>query len=980
MASHKPGRVLDAPIAELPNLVAELGGSRVLVITGPSQRFVDRVRVALDRFEVEVFAEARRHVPGELVARAKAALAASGADIVVSVGGGAATGLGKALRLEHDVRFIAVPTTYSGSEYTTLFGMTEGGRKRTGRDPKVRPDVVLRDASLTRDMPLGLTVSSLLNALAHPLATLETDHTGPTPAVEQAVSRLIDALEVLLVEPTSLEARELAFAATELGARAIESGIPGTHHALVHALGGALDLEHSLLHSLLLPHSVGALRRNQHPALLELEHAVDLVDLEGSLFDYLVRASLPTALAELSVDVERLGAIGAGLAPESQPLLRDAFHGRRPSARARREAWGLDEVVSLAGPELSQARRVVFCIHGRGSNADAALGAARQIVGDDPGIALVAPQAPQGRWYAGRHYEDRNSLEPALTHALDTLKAAVRRVLDVVPAERVGIFGFSQGACLALELSVELGVRFGAIVALSGARIGGASEQKRAPKSLAGTPVLLGKSAGDPWLAAGELEPVALELTAAGCHVTVEVVPGEAHGIHLPHRLLARPLLKGDRSAPAVTGLVGGGFGAFHESEDLPGALPQHQNSPAVVPYGLVAEQVNATGFTAARGDNSRSWLYRVRPAAQQAAYAPLEHPTLSSDFEERAPEVNLAGYAPIAWPDTPTDFVDGLATVGGAGSAQLRRGFALHVYAANRSMEQRAFSTTDGSLLVVPESGALTLLTELGVLVVAPGSIALIPRGLRFSVLLKGEQARGYVAEVFGRGFRLPERGPLGANGLTEARHFRAPTAWHEDRLSPGFSILTKFGGRLYRASQDYSPFDVAAWHGNYAPYVYDLSSFSPVSNVRFDHADPSVYTVLSAALDEPGANNLDFVVFVPRWDPTEHTFRPPYFHRNATTEFNGIITTPGRGIFQPGSYFLTPPLVPHGIVAKNLPHSLARIEPEPQKPVQSSLWFQFETTLPVSLTRWAASAPNRLDSWRGIWGGYRSRFRSAP
>ncbi|HEU5073588.1 MAG TPA: homogentisate 1,2-dioxygenase, partial [Polyangiaceae bacterium] len=305
---------------------------------------------------------------------------------------------------------------------------------------------------------------------------------------------------------------------------------------------------------------------------------------------------------------------------------------------------------------------------------------------------------------------------------------------------------------------------------------------------------------------------------------------------------------------------------------------------------------------------------------------------------------------------------------------------FAIHAYAANRSMEQRAFSSADGTLLCVPELGTLTLLTELGVLTLAPGSIGLIPRGLRFSVLLEQPAARGYVAEVFGRAFALPERGPVGANGLVEARHFRAPSAWHEDRLTPGFSIVTKFGGRLYRASQDYSTFDVVAWHGNYAPYVYDLSCFSPVGNVRFDHVDPSVHTLLSAPLDEAGSNNLDFVVFVPRWDPTEHTFRPPYFHRNATTEFNGVIKTPGRGVFQPGSYFVTPAFVPHGIVAKNLPHSLTRAETGPAKPVEDSLWFQFETTLPVSLTAWAASAPNRLENWRGVWGGYRSRFRIVP
>lgn len=969
------GRIVDASLAELADVVAELGGQRVLVISGPSRRFVDPVTSALARFEVEVFAGARRHVPAEVLAQAQATMARFRADTLVSVGGGAATGLGKALRLDHDVGFIAVPTTYSGSEYTTLFGVTEAGHKRTGRDPKVLPDIVFRDASLTRDMPLGLTVSSLLNALAHPLATLESGGAQSSAEVEQAVRRLFEAIEGLLVEPTSLDARALAFAASELGARVIESGTPGTHHRLVHALGGALDLEHSVLHSVLLPHSVGALRRSHAAALAELEHAVDLVDLEGSLFDLLERAALPTALAELSIPFDRLAAAGESLGTEGRALLRDAYYGRRPSAHTRREPWAADEVVSVSGPELSQARRVVLCIHGRGSNADAILRAARQIAGDDPGVTLVAPQAPQGRWYAGRHHEERQNLEPALTQALGTLKAVARRILDVVSAERVVIFGFSQGACLALELAVELGLRLGAVVALSGARIGRAGERPSVPPALAGTPVLVGKSEADPWIGAGELEPVVLEFERAGCAVTAASVPGGAHGLHVLHRLRARPLIRGLHPSDPV-----GGFGAFHESEDLADALPRRQNSPAAVPYGLVAEQINATGFTAPRADNFRSWLYRVRPSAQQTQYRLIDHPTLLSDFEARAPEVDLTGFAPLPLPDAPTDFVDGLKTIGGAGSPRLRRGFAIHAYVANRGMEQRAFSSADGSLLCVPELGTLTLLTELGVLSVAPGSVALIPRGLRFSVLLDGPHARGTLAEVFGRSFALPERGPVGANGLSDARHFRAPSAWHEDRLSPGFSLVTKFGGRLYRASQDYSPFDAVAWHGNYAPYVYDLSCFSPASNARFDHIDPSVYTVLSAPLDEAGANNLDFVVFVPRWDPTEHTFRPPYFHRNATSEFNGIIATPGRGVFQPGSCFLTPALVPHGIVAKNLPHSRPSVEPGPAKPVENSLWFQFETTLPVSLTTWAASAPHRLENWRGVWGGYRSRFRSCP
>jgi len=457
--------------------------------------------------------------------------------------------------------------------------------------------------------------------------------------------------------------------------------------------------------------------------------------------------------------------------------------------------------------------------------------------------------------------------------------------------------------------------------------------------------------------------------------VLSETIPGNAHAFHAMHRVLARPILRGSESGDAPRGFAG-----FHESEDLPGALPRVQNSPQPVPFGLVAEQVNATGFCVERSRNERSWLYRVRPSAQQRGLLEYPHPTCLGDFERRAPLANLVGFRPLPLPGEPTDFVDGLATVAGAGSAAQRRGFALHVYSANRNMEERAFCSSDGSMLLVPELGALTLLTELGVLSLGPGEVAVLPRGLRFSVLLRQRQARGYLAEVFGGGFRLPERGPVGANGLTEARHFRAPHAWHEDRLSVGYELMIKANGRIYRSTQDYSPFDVVAWHGNYAPYVYDLMHFSPVSNVRFDHVDPSVYTVLSAPLDEPGSNNLDFVVFVPRWDPSEGTFRPPYFHRNATTEFNGIIRHPApNSMFQAGCCFLTPSMLPHGVVSSSVPASTSQPPAHPSPPALDSLWFQFETSLPCSLTSWASTAPHRVGDWRAYWGGYRSRFRSA-
>jgi homogentisate 1,2-dioxygenase len=456
----------------------------------------------------------------------------------------------------------------------------------------------------------------------------------------------------------------------------------------------------------------------------------------------------------------------------------------------------------------------------------------------------------------------------------------------------------------------------------------------------------------------------------------VEMAAGTTHTFHLVQRLIARELLTGKAPPPPPLGL-----GNVHASEALPGALPERQNTPRRGPYGLYGELLSGTAFTTPRAHNTRTWLYRMRPAAQQGEFSPFAHPTLVSNFEDEPPLVNLAGFAPLPLPTAPTDFVDGLVTLGGAGSARLRRGFAVHLYAANRNMEDRAFCNADGDLLLLPQFGALTLLTELGPLRVSPGELALVPRGLRFTVALDGPAARGYVAEVFGRRFTLPERGPLGSNGLADARHFRAPSACPEDRLAPGYRITTKLGGALYEAKQDWSPYDVVAWHGNHCPYVYELAMFTPAGYTLVDHPDPSIYTVLGAPLDEQGANTLDLVVFPPRWDATEGTFRLPYFHRNATTEINGIVreVTNEHSMFVPGCTFITPSLTPHGPTASGVERHIDQnpaMADRPHRYSESALWFQFETTLPLSLTPWAHSAAIRHDDWHAQWGVYHSRF----
>jgi homogentisate 1,2-dioxygenase len=429
------------------------------------------------------------------------------------------------------------------------------------------------------------------------------------------------------------------------------------------------------------------------------------------------------------------------------------------------------------------------------------------------------------------------------------------------------------------------------------------------------------------------------------------------------------------------------GFGNDFETESLPGALPQGRNSPQKPAYGLYAEQLSGSPFTAPRGTNERSWLYRMRPSVRHAGR-----------FQKRdvlqwktAPHVGGTSLAlgPLRWdpvklPDEPTNFIDGMRTMTSAGDALTQVGMAAHVYVVTADMVDDYFFNADGEMLFVPQTGALRLHTELGIIDVAPLEIALIPRGMTFRVTLldAGPEggARGYVCENYGAKFTLPDRGPIGANCLANPRDFKTPVAAYEDKEAP-CRVTVKWCGAFHVTQIGHSPLDVVAWHGNYAPFKYDLTTFSPVGALLFDHPDPSIFTVLTAPSEEAGTANVDFVIFPPRWMVAENTFRPPWYHRNIMSEFMGLIQgrydAKEKG-FVPGGMSLHNMMLPHGPDADGF----AKASNSVLNPVklEDTMAFMFETRFAQQLTDFAASLDTLQDDYADCWSGLQRRFDGTP
>jgi homogentisate 1,2-dioxygenase len=387
----------------------------------------------------------------------------------------------------------------------------------------------------------------------------------------------------------------------------------------------------------------------------------------------------------------------------------------------------------------------------------------------------------------------------------------------------------------------------------------------------------------------------------------------------------------------------------------------------------LYTEQLSGSAFTAPRAINRRTWTYRIRPSA---THKPFEEAPVgmvrSGPFTEVPTPPSQFRWDPFPIPEQPTDFVEGLVTIAGSGDPAMQTGVAVHFYAANRSMQGRYFYDADGELLIVPQQGRLRLATELGILESAPGEICVVPRGIKFRAELPDGPSRGYICENYGAPLRLPELGPIGANGLANARDFLAPVAAFED-LDGDFRIVAKFLGRMWAAAIDHSPLDVVGWHGNYAPYKYDLARFQCINTVSFDHPDPSIYTVLTSA------GNVDFAIFPPRWMVAEHTFRPPWFHRNLMNEFMGLIfgvyDAKAEG-FLPGGASLHNCMSGHGPDAETWERaSNAELKPHY---IADTLAFMFETQLALRPTRYALESKILQHEYFECWQGLKKHFHA--
>lgn len=429
------------------------------------------------------------------------------------------------------------------------------------------------------------------------------------------------------------------------------------------------------------------------------------------------------------------------------------------------------------------------------------------------------------------------------------------------------------------------------------------------------------------------------------------------------------------------------GFGNTFESEAIEGALPRGRDNPRKAPFDFYTEQISGSAFSRPGHLNQRTWLYRHQPSAVFNV-----KPFQSTDtlFGGCNPACGVSDPNPLRWkpledPGYATkDFLLGTHLLAASGEPATRSGLAIYMYIFQLDMKDY-FYNSDGDFLIVPQEGSLRILTEMGILRVKPTEICVIPRGITFTVQIEADQKdirkRGYILEVFKGHFALPELGRIGTNGLVNARDFQYPIAWFESSAPrTNASLYNKFCSTLWSKPLDTSPLNVVAWHGTYLPYKYDLSKFCAVNSVKYDHIDPSVYTVLSCLEDETGKAFCDFVVFPHRWMATDsNTFRPLWFHRNTMTEFIGLLSGEydAKKEFSPGAASLHSCMTPHG--PDSTSYDRAVQDPCDAQPLFSGgLAFMFETSHCLRLSKFALEHECLDTKYGQCWRDLPKRFGS--
>ena len=418
------------------------------------------------------------------------------------------------------------------------------------------------------------------------------------------------------------------------------------------------------------------------------------------------------------------------------------------------------------------------------------------------------------------------------------------------------------------------------------------------------------------------------------------------------------------------------GFGNDFATEAVNGALPIGRNSPQKAPLGLYAEQFSGTAFTVPRASNRRTWKYRIRPSVTHGVFEQIENERWLSYFDEVPVTPNQLRWNALPMPQSKTDFIDGIVTIAGNGNPASRSGISINIFACNEERPERFFFNSDAEMIIVAEKNRVRFLTELGIIEIEPGFIAVIPRGLKFRVELPDGDARGYICENYGALFRLPELGPIGSNGLANSRDFETPVAWFEDREGD-FELIQKFDGNFWRSELGHSPLDVVAWHGNNAPYRYDLRKFNTIGSISYDHPDPSIFTVLTSPSGESGVANCDFVIFPDRWLVMEDTFRPPWYHRNFMSEYMGLVfgqyDAKEEG-FVPGGGSLHNQMAGHGPDLDAF-EKASNSKLAPQK-LSNTLAFMFESRYVIRPTKFAMESSALQKDYVNCWRGLKKNF----